>query len=65
MSSAKKLRSAVALLLTLVLTLTMFTFPASVSALGLSKTSITLTKGYATTLTDWCKRRICFMVVLR
>ena len=51
MSSAKKLRSAVALLLTLVLTLTMFTFPASVSALGLSKTSITLTKGYATTLT--------------
>lgn len=51
MSSAKKLRSAVCLLLTLVLTLTMFTFPASVSALGLSKTSITLTKGYATTLT--------------
>ena len=47
MSSAKKLRSAVALLLTLVLTLTMFTFPASVSALGLSKTCLLYTSDAA------------------
>lgn len=52
MTSAKKnFRAAVCLLLTLLFALTMVSFPASVSALGLSKTSFTLTKGYATTLT--------------
>ncbi len=52
MTSAKKnLRAAVSLMLTLLFALTMVSFPASVSALGLSKTSLTLTKGYATTLT--------------
>ena len=51
MTSAKKnFRAAVCLLLTLLFALTMVSFPASVSALGLSKTSFTLTKGYATTL---------------
>lgn len=51
MTSAKKnFRAAVCLLLTLLFALTMVSFPASVSALGLSKTNLTLTKGYATTL---------------
>ncbi len=48
--ASKKFRAAVCLLLSLILSLTMVSFPASVSALGLSKTSISLTKGYSTTI---------------
>ncbi|MCM1523264.1 MAG: Ig-like domain-containing protein [Ruminococcus sp.] len=51
MSSVKKnIRSAVCAMLSLLLMLTMISFPANVSALGLNYTSLTLTKGYSTTL---------------
>lgn len=46
----KNIRAVVCALLSLLLILTMMSFPAGVSALGLSKTSYTLTKGYSTTL---------------
>lgn len=46
----KRLRAAVCTLLALLLALTMVSFPTDVFALGLNKTSFTLTKGYSTTL---------------
>lgn len=51
MTAAKQnLKTAVCLLLAVLLTVTMVAFPAEVSALGLNYKSITLTKGYGTTL---------------
>lgn len=47
----QKLRAFVCTMLALLLALTLVSFPADVAALGISKTSFTLTKGYSTTLT--------------
>lgn len=44
------LKAAVSILLAVLLALTFVTFPSQVSALGLSATSITVTKGYSMTL---------------
>ncbi|MGN1090862.1 MAG: Ig domain-containing protein, partial [Huintestinicola sp.] len=49
-SSARTFKAFVCTMLALLFALTMVSFPASVSALGLNKSSITVTKGYSTTL---------------
>lgn len=49
-ATKQHLKAAVSLLLAILLALTFAAFPAKASALGLNYTSITLTKGYGTTL---------------
>lgn len=49
-TSARTFKAFVCTILAFFFALTMVSFPASVSALGLNKTSITVTKGYSTTL---------------
>lgn len=51
MTAARKyLKAAVSLMLAVLLALTFAVFPSQASALGLNATSITITKGYASTL---------------
>ena len=49
-SAKKSFRAVICMMLSLLMMLTLVSFPASAASLSLSKTSITLTKGYATTL---------------
>ncbi len=47
---SKSMRAVICTLLTALMVLTMFSFSPDVAALGISKSSLTLTKGYGTTL---------------